>query len=152
MKRTRWTITPKAPFVWTALFRDGHAIEQGGNHEEALNRLVWYLHGDPHELTRRSHYLIWFKLYDKDNTDMLTVNFDPDGDAYISLIGGHFIMTEHKMRSAELLYRIMYNKLFIGFGGLNSLGKLDAKVVVVNPNTSIKQARTATLLYDKLKV
>ena len=152
MKRTRWTITPKAPFVWTALFRDGHAIEQGGNHEEALNRLAWYLHGDPHEFTRRSHYLIWFKLYDKDNTDMLTVNFDPDGDAYISLIGGHFVMTEHKIRSAELLYRIANDRVFVGFGGINSMGKLDAKVVVIIPDISVRPARTATALYDKLKV
>jgi integrase len=121
------------------LFRDGHTIEQPENispeaRAVAIKELFNYLYGS--ESNQTKHYLIWFKL--TNNDDEFTVQFDRDGDAYIDTPDGDCIMTEFKIRSAQLVYRREEDKcdgsiiFIIGFGGINTCGIVDGKCISIN--------------------
>ena len=126
----------KRPFTWIALFRDGHTIEQAGeeNDSAAFRALTEYLYGTPEEPKR--HYLLWFTITDGDSKH--TVSFDRDGDAYITTADGKMFMTDFKIRSAELLYRmekdiVTGERLYhLGFGGVNTCDETDGRAVVIN--------------------
>lgn len=132
------------PFNWIALFRDGHTIEQtdAENDSVAFHRLVDYLYGTEEEPQR--HYLIWFAI--TDGTTKYTVSFDRDGDAYIDTPDGKCHMTEFKIRSAELLYRMEKDRAtgerqyHLGFGGVNTCGDADGKAVVISEDGSYEMA------------
>lgn len=126
----------KQPLNWIALFRDGRTIEQAESEDDlaAFRELTQYLYGTPEEPKRR--YLLWFMLTNGDIKHV--VSFDRDGDAYITTDDGNLIMTEFKIRSAELLYRMEKDRqtgertYHIGFGGLNTCGEADGKAIIVN--------------------
>ncbi len=128
----------KKPFTWIALFRDGHTIEQAGeeNDSAAFRALTQYLYGTPEEPKR--HYLIWFTITDGDSKH--TVSFDRDGDAYITTPDGNMFMTDFKIRSAELIYRMEKDidtgeRLYhLGFGGVNTCDETDGRAIVINSN------------------
>ena len=128
----------KQSFNWVALFRDGHTIEQAEaeNDSDAFHELAKYLYGTEEEPHR--HYLLWFMLTDGERK--YVVSFDRDGDAYITTDDGKLIMTEFKIRSAELLYRMEKDRAtgerlyHIGFGGLNTCGEPDGKAIVIDDN------------------
>lgn len=132
------------PFTWIALFRDGHTIEQAEaeNDSVAFNDLVKYMYGTPEEPQR--HYLLWFAI--TDGTTKYTVSFDRDGDAYIDLPDGKMLMTEFKIRSAELLYRMEKDRAtgermyHLGFGGVNTCAEADGKAVVIREDGSYELA------------
>lgn len=134
------------PFRWMALFRDGHTIEQQAAHDpSAFQSLVNYLNGTPEDPRRR--YLVWFKVTN-DELDY-TVSFDRDGDAYIDLPDGKMLMTEFKMRSAQLIYQKERDHLtdrllfWIGFGGLDSRGVPGGRCISVLPDGSYKLAEVS---------
>lgn len=126
----------KKPFTWIALFRDGHTIEQAeaDNDSAAFRALTDYLYGTEEDPKR--HYLLWFMVSDGETKHV--VSFDRDGDAYITTDDGNLIMTEFKIRSAELLYRMEKDRqtgerlYHLGFGGLNTCGEADGKAIVIN--------------------
>lgn len=143
------------PLKWSALFRDGHAIEQGEDHDYSLRQLKEYLHGSGDNPKR--HYLLWFKLIDDSGYCGYTVNFDLDGDAYIYTGDGDMLMTKYKIRSAELVYGREIDDsgggwITIGFGGLNTVGLLEAKAIKVTPHHTWKVVRNIVADYDKLKL
>lgn len=133
-----------APYRWLALFRDGHAIDQAEavDASAAFHELVPYLLGTDED--PRKHRMLWFKLTN-DDTDF-TVSFDDDGDAYISTHDGNMYMTEAKIRSAGVLYRRIYDRetelttYAIGFGGINSYGQPDGKMLIIDPAGNYKLA------------
>lgn len=126
----------KKPFTWIALFMDGHTIEQAGseNDSAAFRALADYLYGTPDEPKR--HYLLWFTITDGDAK--YTVSFDRDGDAYITTPDGNMFMTDFKIRSAELLYRMEKDRetgarlYHLGFGGVNTCDEADGKAIVIS--------------------
>lgn len=130
----------KKPFTWIALFRDGHTIEQAEAESDsaAFHALTNYLYGTPEEPKR--HYLLWFKLTDEEME--FTVSFDRDGDAYITTPDERVIMTEFKIRSAELLYRMERDRAadartyHIGFGGQDTRGIVDSRVIEITEDGS----------------
>lgn len=132
------------PFTWIALFRDGHTIEQAEAESDsaAFSELAKYLYGTPEEPKR--HYLLWFRLTDGERN--FTVSFDRDGDAYITTPDERVIMTELKIRSAELLYRMEKDRVtgerqyHLGFGGVNTCGDADGKAVVISEDGSYEMA------------
>lgn len=131
------------PFGWIALFRDGHTIEQSAASEpSAFQSLVDYLYGTPE--CPKKHYLLWFKITNGDQS--FVVSFDRDGDAYIDLPDGKMIMTEFKIRSAELLYRMEKDRAtgervyHLGFGGVNTCAEADGKAVVIREDGSYEMA------------
>lgn len=134
----------KKPFTWIALFRDGHTIEQAEaeNDSAAFRALTNYLYGTPTEPKR--HYLLWFTLTDGERK--FTVLFDRDGDAYITTPDERMIMTEFKIRSAELLYRMEKDRAtgariyHVGFGGEDTCDKVDGRAVVINEDGSYELA------------
>lgn len=125
----------KKPFTWIALFRDGHTIEQAEavSDSAAFDELARYMYGTADDPKR--HYLLWFTLSDGERK--FTVSFDRDGDAYITTPDERMIMTEFKIRSADLLYRMEKDRAtgerlyHIGFGGEDTCGKIDSRVVEV---------------------
>lgn len=136
-------------FRWIALFRDGHVIEQGSSdtpideRQAALGRLFDYMQGTEHN--PKKHYLLWFKL--TNNEIEFIVTFDRDGDAYLTVPGGGMLMTEFKIRSAELIYMREHDKVLdtiaytIGFGGINTCDKMDGRRVIVASDGSWTLAR-----------
>lgn len=132
------------PFRWIALFRDGHIVEQSdcdfsdAARQMALCNLFDYLHGT--ELNPKKHYLLWFKLTDDEHEYIVT--FDRDGDAYISIPGGSMLMTELKIRSAELIYLREHDRATgdithtLGFGGINTCDKPDGKAIIISSDGS----------------
>lgn len=126
-------------FRWIALFRDGHSVEQPEDISQesrtvAIKELFDYLYGT--EEDPRRHYLIWFKLCNGE--DDFTVQFDRDGDAYIDTPDGDCLMTEFKIRSAQLVYQREEDKadgsvvFIIGFGGINTCGVVDGRCISIN--------------------
>jgi len=138
-------------FRWVALFRDGHTIEQASSNsttderQAALHQLFDYIHGT--DLDPKKHYLLWFKITDGDIDFIVT--FDLDGDAYLTTPGGGMFMTEFKIRSSELIYYREYDRInnlithTIGFGGINTIDKLDGRQVVVMEDGSWRTAKGA---------
>lgn len=132
-------------FRWIALFRDGHSVEQPEDlspesRAKAIKELFGYMNGtinDP-----RKHYLIWFKLNNKDNE--FIVQFDRDGDAYIDTPDGDCLMTEFKIRSAQLIYQREEDKadgsiiFMLGFGGVNTCGDVDGRCIIIDENGNWK--------------
>ena len=126
-------------FRWIALFRDGHTVEQPkdispDSRATAIKELFQYLHGTPSD--PRKHYLIWFKVTNGEHD--FTVQFDRDGDAYIDTPDGDCLMTEFKIRSAQLIYRREEDKadgsiiFMLGFGGVNTCGQVDGRCISIN--------------------
>lgn len=139
------------PFGWIALFRDGHTIEQSAASEpSAFQSLVNYLYGTPED--PKKHYLLWFKISNGDTNYI--VSFDRDGDAYIDAPDGRCFMTEMKIRSAHLLYQ--HNRLaetfHIGFGGINTAGKIDGKCLVINTDGSYETLGELPIDYAMIKI
>lgn len=134
----------KKPFTWIALFRDGHTIGQAEAESDsaAFHALTNYLYGTPAEPKR--HYLLWFKLTDGESD--FIVSFDRDGDAYITTPDERMIMTEFKIRSAELLYRMEKDRAtgarvyHVGFGGEDTCGDANGRAVQVNEDGSYELA------------
>lgn len=140
---------------WIALFRDGHAIEQSAASEpSAFQHLVDYLYGTPED--PKKHYLLWFKITDGEQG--FTVNFDRDGDAYIDTPDGKCVMTEMKIRSAHLLYRMERDRatqqavFHLGFGGINTAGKIDGKCLAINTDGSYKTMSELPIDYAMIKI
>lgn len=143
------------PYRWIALFRDGHTIEQSAATEpSAFQRLVEYLYGTPED--PKKHYLLWFKISNDD--EEFVVSFDRDGDAYIDTPDGGLIMTEMKIRSAHLLYRMVRDRetqaaLFaLGFGGINTCGDIDGKCIMIAPDGSYKLMGELPIDYAMIKL
>lgn len=143
------------PYRWIALFRDGHTIEQSAAIEpSAFQRLVEYLYGTPED--PKKHYLLWFKISNDD--EEFVVSFDRDGDAYIDTPDGGLIMTEMKIRSAHLLYRMVRDRetqvaLFaLGFGGINTCGDIDGKCIMIAPDGSYKLMGELPIDYAMIKL
>lgn len=130
----------RKPFTWIALFRDGRSIEQAKSDSDsaAFRALVDYLYGTPGDPKR--HYLLWFTI--SDGESKFVVSFDRDGDAYINTPDGNLVMTEFKIRSAELLYRMEKDRensgriFYVGFGGEDTRGVIDGKVIRISEDGS----------------
>lgn len=143
------------PFKWIALFRDGHSIEQSAAGEpSAFQSLVDYMYGTPEN--PKKHYLLWFKITDGDND--FTVLFDRDGDAYIDTPDGRMFMTELKIRSSHLLYRMERDRstletvFALGFGGVNTCGEIDGRCIVIDPTGSYKLMSELPIDYAMIKL
>ncbi len=143
------------PFGWIALFRDGHTIEQSAESESsAFQSLVEYLYGTPEY--PKKHYLLWFKITNGDES--FVVSFDRDGDAYIDTPDGKCHMTEMKIRSAHLLYRSEYNRATgqteyqLGFGGVNTLGEVDGKYIVIDIDGNYRLVSDLSVEHDIINV
>ena len=132
-------------FRWIALFRDGHTVEQPKDISQesraiAIKELFDYLYGTTED--PRRHYLIWFKLCNGE--DDFTVQFDRDGDAYIDTPDSDCLMTEFKIRSAQLIYQREEDKcdgsiiFTLGFGGINTCGTVDGRCLTIDENASWK--------------
>ena len=143
------------PFGWIALFRDGHTIEQSAASEpSAFQSLVNYLYGTPEE--PKKHYLLWFKISNGDTNYI--VSFDRDGDAYIDAPDGRCFMTEMKIRSAHLLYRMERDRatqdldFHLGFGGIDTTGKIDGRCLAIAPDGSYKLMSELPIDYAMIKI
>lgn len=137
------------PFGWIALFRDGHTIEQSAATEpSAFQSLVEYLYGTPE--CPKKHYLLWFKITNGDES--FVVSFDRDGDAYIDTPDGKCHMTEMKIRSAHLLYQRVKDVFAVGFGGIDTTGKIDGRCIVINPDGSYKTMGELPIDYAMIKI
>lgn len=148
------------PFRWIALFRDGHTIEQPAHdfstaaRQVALCGLFDYLHGTIDN--PKKHYLLWFKLTNGEREYIVT--FDRDGDAYISMPGGSILMTEFKIRSAELIYLREHDRESgaithtLGFGGINTCDKPDGKQIIVASDGSWTLATALEPEYDMMSL
>lgn len=127
-------------FSWKALFRDGHVIEQPlGSHDDtlaALQVLGNYMYGTKDNPSK--HYLKWFKL--EGNGRTFTVDFDSDGDAYISIDDGKMVMTDYKIRSAQLVFIPDEITTVLGFGGVNTCDQHDGKWVMIDSTGRYKLA------------
>ena len=117
---------------WKALFRNGRLIEccNFEGEERIVQDLVDYLYGTPDN--PKKHYLEWFKLYV--NGQKFTVDFDFDGDAYISTPDDRILMTDYKIRSSRPIYSRIQGVCCLGFEGINTCGDLDGKAVAVLAN------------------
>jgi len=143
------------PFGWIALFRDGHTIEQSAATEpSAFQSLVDYLYGTAEY--PKKHYLLWFKISNGDQD--YTVSFDRDGDAYIDAPDGKCFMTEMKIRSAHLLYRMERDRatldtaFYIGFGGFDTTDKIDGRCLAIAPDGSYKLMSELPIDYAMIKI
>lgn len=137
------------PFGWIALFRDGRTIEQSAATEpSAFQSLVDYLYGTPE--CPKKHYLLWFKITNGDQS--FVVSFDRDGDAYIDTPDGKCHMTEMKIRSAHLLYQRVNDAFSVGFGGIDTTGKIDGRCIVIAPDGSYKLTSELPLARDMINV
>ena len=119
-------------FGWQALFRDKRLIEclNFEKEEYFVQDLVDYLYGTPGD--PKKHYLEWFKLYV--NGQKYTVDFDFDGDAYISTPDDRILMTDYKIRSSRPIYSRIQGVCCLGFEGINTCGDLAGKAVAVLAN------------------
>ena len=139
-------------FKWTALFRDGHVIEQplGGRDETlaALKLLADYMYGTPEN--PRKHYLLWFKMEQGDN--IFTVSFDSDGDAYINTSDDKIIMTEFKIRSAHLVFIPDNMTAVLGFCGINTCNEYDGKWLLINDDGTYELASENEPNRDMIRV
>ena len=143
------------PFTWVALFRDGHSIEQSAADPQlAFSTLLAYMLGTPENPKR--HYLLWFRITDGDRH--FTVSFDRDGDAYIDTPDGKMLMTEFKIRSAQLLYRREFDRAtrqtiyLLGFGGINTCGEMDGKCIEIADDGSYKMASGSLAEHAMMKI
>lgn len=143
------------PFGWIALFRDGHTIEQSAASEpSAFQSLVNYMCGTPED--PKKHYLLWFKI---SNGELAyTVSFDRDGDAYIDTPDGKCLMTELKIRSAQLLYRSERDRAtgeteyHVGFGGVNTRGDVDGKYIAIDIAGNYRLISELSMAHDMINV
>jgi len=119
-------------FGWQALFRDERLIECPSFEEEEhfVQDLVDYLYGTLDN--PKKHYLEYFSLYV--NGQKYTVDFDFDGDAYISTPDDRILMTDYKIRSSRPIYSRIQGVYCLGFEGINTCGDLDGKAVAVLAN------------------
>ena len=137
------------PFGWIALFRDGHTIDQSAAIEpSAFQHLVEYLYGTPEN--PKKHYLLWFKITNGDQS--YVVSFDRDGDAYIDTPDGKCHMTEMKIRSAHLLYQRVKDVFAVGFGGVDTTGKIDGRCIIINPDGSYETMGELPINYAMIKI
>lgn len=138
-------------FRWTALFRDGHVIEQPlGNREEtlaALKQLADYMYGTPEN--PRKHYLVWFKM--ENGEQEFTVSFDSDGDAYIDTSDGKMIMTEFKIRSAHLVFIPEDMMAVLGFCGVNTCDAYDGKWLLIKDDGTYELASGNELQHGMIR-
>lgn len=146
---------PQNRYRWTALFRDGHVIEQSDDHDYSLVKLLEYTRGSGDNPKR--HYLLWFKINDENGETPFTVDFDMDGDAYIFVTDGAMLMTNYKLRSANLLYNRELDDnglpwITVGFGGINTMGMLDARAIRISPRGTYRIIKDIVHDYDKLKI
>lgn len=141
----------QSPFRWVALFRDGHTVEQTVNRPSAFQSLIDYMYGTEDPLKRRK-YLIWFKVFNE-QTEYI-VSFDDDGDAYIALPDGKILMTEFKIRSAQLIYQRERDiatderTYLIGFGGVDSVGKMNGRAVEIGNDGRYKVVSLSDMQRD----
>lgn len=146
-------------FRWIALFRDGHSIQQLENSDTAsrsmvIKELFNYLYGSDDD--PRRHYLIWFKL--TNGEDDFTVQFDRDGDAYIDTPDGDCLMTEFKIRSAQLIYQREEDKndgsiiFMLGFGGINTCGTVDGRCIILDQEANWKLMDGIPVKYAMIKI
>ena len=138
-------------FRWTALFRDGHVIEQPlGNRKEtlaALKQLTDYMYGTPEN--PRKHYLVWFKM--ENGEQEFIVSFDSDGDAYINTSDGKMIMTEFKIRSAHLVFIPEDMMAVLGFCGVNTCDAYDGKWLLIKDDGTYELASENELQHGMIR-
>lgn len=113
---------------WVGLFRDGTSFAYDGSLDKSLDKLNKYILGTVEQPKR--HFMLWFKV--RVGNDEFTINFDDDGDAYLHMPDGKILMTEHKIRSANLIFYADENILQLGFAGIDTTDQPNGKSIIID--------------------